>query len=253
MPSSSGPVPASWGVALPSDFHDGINNPIVESRVVHGMRKIPTGYQLAILPYNAVVEPNIDTNHQDSSVPRALYRTSEISVSSSYNAVKTIVSIAQVVFSSVTLYNARGDQLRQYGYAAFSLTVVPYLVMSIVNLLGNLSTADFPAIYLVHSPELDEAKAQGGEFDGVIGTVVPVEPEGAEYEVAPSLHGGYLLRPYPGADMKNTTSVQVSTKQQSNLFGYFAQPLKSFSSFRFVLPCSVVSVLGNAFKAIGHR
>ena len=83
-----------------------------------------------------------------------------------------IVSIAQVTFSSVTLYNARGDQLKRYGYAAFSLTVVPYLVMSIVNLLGNLSAADFPAIYLVHSPELDEAKTQGGEFDSVIGRVV---------------------------------------------------------------------------------
>ena len=60
-----------------------------------------------------------------------------------------MVSIVQVLLASATLYETRGDQFNQYGYAAFGLTVIPYIVMSIVNLLGNLLTPDFPTLYLV--------------------------------------------------------------------------------------------------------
>lgn len=95
-----------------------------------------------------------------------------MSISSSYNPGKALVAILQVVYASATLYNSRGKQIEIYGRAAFSFTVLPYIVMSIINLFGNLLTPDFATLYLVRSPEMDEAESRGAEFDGVIGRVV---------------------------------------------------------------------------------
>jgi hypothetical protein len=70
----------------------------------------------------------------------------------------------------VTLYQSRGDQISRYGYAAFDLTVAPYVVMSAVNLLGNLMVPGYPALYLVKSSVMIEARKDGGAcFDGVVG------------------------------------------------------------------------------------
>jgi hypothetical protein len=52
-------------------------------------------------------------------------------------------------------------------YAAFGLTLLPYLVMSVVNLVGNLVTPTYPTLYMVDSYELEgyysEIAAQHGE------------------------------------------------------------------------------------------
>jgi hypothetical protein len=153
-----------------------------EQRTVHGVRHLPEEYSLAILPSNTYIEPNFKGEH------------GEISVSSSHNVIKAIVSIVQVLFAIVTLYRTRGDQLNQYGYAAFGLTVLPYIIMSIVNLLGNLVTPDFSTLYLVHSPEMDEAETRGAHFDGVTGTVVEQSEEGSDSYAFERTQEGYLLR-----------------------------------------------------------
>ena len=41
-----------------------------------------------------------------------------------------VVAIAQVIFSSITIYRARGDQIEKYGYAAYGLSAYPYALMS---------------------------------------------------------------------------------------------------------------------------
>jgi len=80
-----------------------------------------------------------------------------------------MVAIAQVLYASYTLYETRGDQLNQYGYAAFGLTAIPYIIMSCVNLLGNLLTPNYPTLYLVSSPELVEALSRrDAQIDGVV-------------------------------------------------------------------------------------
>jgi hypothetical protein len=132
-------------------------------RKLHGLGVPPVGYELAILPVNAVVKANVDGG------------SSEIYVSSSYNLAQVLVSVFQLIASLITLYRARGDQLTRYGYAAFGLTVIPYITMSAVNLVGNLMTPNYESMYLVHSPELDEARERGGKFDGSVGTVVKLE------------------------------------------------------------------------------
>jgi hypothetical protein len=72
----------------------------------------------------------------------------------------------------ITLYRSRGDQLEQYGYAAFGLSVIQYAIMSFVNLLGNLICPDYPTLYIVRSEVMEEAEARGGRFIGTIGKLV---------------------------------------------------------------------------------
>lgn len=135
-------------------------------RKVHGLSELPKGYSLALLPSNAHVVPNkpYQTGHQKS-----------LTLSSSASIPQSMVAIFQVLYASYTLYKTRGDQLDRYGYAAFGLTVIPYIIMSFLNLLGNLSTPNYPTLYLVGSAELEEAKLQkDAAIDGVVGSVAPV-------------------------------------------------------------------------------
>lgn len=155
-------TPASWGTKFPKTFDEGfLRNAIRKDRIVHGSMYLPPGYMLAFLPSNAIIETSFSGELAD------------ISIASSYNLLKALVGIIQVCFSSVTIYQTRGDQVERYGYAAFGLTVIPYAIMSIVNLLGNLLTPDFPTLYMVKSPEMTEAEdpKRGGWFDGVVGVV----------------------------------------------------------------------------------
>jgi hypothetical protein len=101
------------------------------------------------------------------------------SISSNYNWIQSLVAIFQAGSAAVTLYKSHGDQIQRYGYAAFGLTVVPYLIMSIVNLVAQIAAADYPTVYMVGSPEMDEARGRGGVFDGVVGMLEPgaQEPE----------------------------------------------------------------------------
>lgn len=134
--------------------------PLAERRLIHGLQKLPIGYQLVILSSNVVL--TWDKEHGDS-LPV---------IASSRNIPKVVVAILQVIFASVTLYRTRGDQITRYGYAAFGLTVIPYIVMSLINLFGTMLTPDYPAIYVVRSLEMSEAEARGGCFDGIVGSVI---------------------------------------------------------------------------------
>jgi hypothetical protein len=139
---------------------------------VHGAIKLPEGYRLEYVPSDAKV-----------SVPEndALNSTTKIEISSNYSVSKAGIAIAQTVNAGFTLYKSKGDQLSHYGYAAFGLTVIPYIIMSLLNLLAQAVTPDFPTFYLVHSAELEEARRRGGIFDGVVGSLVPsIVPEGDE-------------------------------------------------------------------------
>ena len=171
---------------IPAKFYEGaFRNPIIgNARTIHGSRYLPPGYTIAFLPSNVEFE----TRCQEDGL-------SDVSISSSYNIVKALVAIIQVVLASTTLYKTRGDQIERYGYAAFGLTVLPYIIMSIINLIGNLLTPDFATLYLVRSPEMTEAEdpRRNGWFDGVVGEVKNSPDEngiGIRFE---EVEGGILL------------------------------------------------------------
>jgi hypothetical protein len=91
------------------------------------------------------------------------------SMPSSYNRTSTVIAIGQILYAAGTIYQTRGDQLSRYGYVAFGLTVTPYIVMSVVNLLGNLLNPEYPESYLVESQIMDEARRRGGKFPCTVG------------------------------------------------------------------------------------
>ena len=100
-------------------------------------------------------------------------RPSITQLSSNKNFAKGLIAIFQTFYASFTLYQARGDQIQRYGYAAFGLTVVPYLIMSIVNLASNVLTPDYSVMYLVGSDAMEEAKKRANsKFEGVVGRIL---------------------------------------------------------------------------------
>jgi hypothetical protein len=46
--------------------------------------------------------------------------------------------------------------MAQFGYAGFDLTVAPYAIVSLLNLLGSLLCPEFPAIYMIESSIMEE-------------------------------------------------------------------------------------------------
>lgn len=128
-------------------------------RKVHGRCSLPEGYALAIIP------PDANLCYCDSP------DKTSIDISSSYSVPRALVSIYQLIFASLTLYRTRGDQLDRYGYAAFGLTVTPYLIMSFVNLVGSFLTPTYSHVYLVQTSIMEEARLRNGDFDGTVGKI----------------------------------------------------------------------------------
>ncbi|RDL30652.1 uncharacterized protein BP5553_09997 [Venustampulla echinocandica] len=145
-------------------------DPVINlERNVQGVQHLPQGYTLAILPTFAKVASSFPDTEE------------EVTISSTWNGAKILITIIQTFYASFTLYETtKGQQTDQYGYAGFGFTVIPYVVMSIINLFGSLVTPDYPTMFLVWSAELKEAQDRGGKFDGIVGTVVSNVADGID-------------------------------------------------------------------------
>ena len=140
-------------------------------RMVFGFRKPPDQYEFAFVPRNTEVlgldDPAaIDTDESESPI-------STPKLSSSFNLVKGMAALLQLLYTSFTLYHTNGGQLKRYGFAAPGLTVLPYAVMSGLNLIANLVTPHYSTLYLVRSKVMEEAERRtGSRFHYVVGEVV---------------------------------------------------------------------------------
>lgn len=70
-------------------------------------------------------------------------------IGSNYSVVKVVAAIAQIVYGSFQLYQTGDKQIKRFGYAAYQLTIIPYIIMSLINLLASLCEPEFPAMLLV--------------------------------------------------------------------------------------------------------
>ncbi|KAJ5620595.1 hypothetical protein N7510_004579 [Penicillium lagena] len=148
---------------LTLEHYDASLETVGEEWQVFGDYHLPTGYELAYVPSNAIVDPISGTSAGLTSSEK---RNSVYNLSSIYSFSTALVAIVQIMYASATLYRSRGDQVAKYGYAAFGFTVLPYLIMSFVNLLGNLFTPRYSTLYLVRTEMMDEAVQRGGYFEG---------------------------------------------------------------------------------------
>jgi hypothetical protein len=113
-----------------------------------------------------------DRSSTFSSLAGLIESTPKPIIAASYSLPKAMIAIVQLGFAVVTLYQSSGKELDYYGYAAFGPTVIPYALMSFVNLIGNMLAPDYHALYFVGSDVMDEAIRRGALFDGVVGRLV---------------------------------------------------------------------------------
>ncbi|KAF8493056.1 hypothetical protein F5888DRAFT_1618299, partial [Russula emetica] len=159
----------------------------IASRVVFGLSKLPDHlsdqYEFAFVPRNTEVSELVDStptpssNSRDIPLLRPLYRIfrpslSTPKLSSSFNLVKGMAALLQSLYASFTLVRTDDGQVKQYGFAAPGLTVLPYAVMSTVNLMANLVAPHYPTLYLVRSKVMEEAEERGSRFHYVVGEMV---------------------------------------------------------------------------------
>jgi hypothetical protein len=127
--------------------------------------KLAHGYSIVMLPSCTPIRnlPN------DTAIDR---------INSNYDIMRGLAAIVQAILAIQTLYQTRGDQIERYGFASFGLTVAPYAIMSLVNLMGALSRPEYDAVYLIGSPMMvEERRRKGleGYYDGVVGEVLEAD------------------------------------------------------------------------------
>ncbi|KAJ7907871.1 hypothetical protein B0H13DRAFT_1618046 [Mycena leptocephala] len=152
------------------------------TRNINGKPSLPKGYALAFVPRTAKVAP-LEGDHACVPDPQ-------------YDIIKGLVSLARAFYVFYTLYQARGDQVSRYGYAAFGLTVLPYAVMSTINLIGAFFAPTFDGLYLVQSDTLLEASGRAGaNFVRVVGTLLPADATHPVFPVSGKMYSTGLWNP----------------------------------------------------------
>ncbi|KAF7923236.1 uncharacterized protein EAE98_007941 [Botrytis deweyae] len=137
---------------------------------VHGTYELPEGYEFAIVPRNTFLISQVASDtHGD---PRL---SSEISAS--YSVLKAVASVVQVVAAFTTLLSNRPDLISRWGYASYHLTVIPYLAMTLVNLISNMVSPDYSCLYMIRSETMVEAERSGGRFEGGIAQMISLLPK----------------------------------------------------------------------------
>lgn len=130
----------------------------------HGNFVLPDGYEWMVVPTHVQVFPPPALESIDSSTV----------IATSSNLAGTVLGLYQVLHGTWSLYMARGDQIKLYGFSAFGLCVLLFLPMTVFNLVVQLFTEDYPEFYMVQSAEMLEAQAwqRGGFFEGTVGTTL---------------------------------------------------------------------------------
>jgi hypothetical protein len=96
----------------------------------------------------------------------------DVRIAPSSDIFSSIAGVAQLTFGLSTLFETTGPQVNRFGYAAFGLTVLPYLIMSIINTTAIFFTPTYSSMYLVHSEIMDEALGHpGAHFEGTVGRI----------------------------------------------------------------------------------
>ena len=185
---------------------------------IHGRFVLPPGYILITVPWGAKFEDDQFEKPlswwERTTKGLRRYEKRPTDIACSYNMIKSLVSVFQVIFGVITLYRTRGNEIDRYGYAAFGLTVTPYAWMSLINLLGNLMRPEYPALYVVGSPLLDDiCKKYGSQCaDGTVGRLTEESAKQAQDEFRAAQ--GYRIREKTRDSRKDTTKTKERTKKK---------------------------------------
>ena len=216
-------------------YCDTSNVYVQPERKVHGLGRLPKGYRLAYVPRDAVVAFKWDEDlptPENSDEPSwsislifpkiwDLVKTTGTAInawfhalhssapegqeksgvfSSSYALTKVLIALFQLVYGALSLADSRGDQINQFGYAAFGLTVAVYTVMAAINLIGHLLTPDYSTLFVVHNEVLEEimqrpdlSDVDKRFADGAVGQLIAADDEyrTSNYQPRRLFHGRF--------------------------------------------------------------
>ena len=96
----------------------------------------------------------------------------DLGIAGSQSLIKSFIALVQL-FSIIQIL--RADKVHDYG--AYQLTLIPYALMSFVNIVSGFLAPSYPAVYMVESTVMKEARKRGGVFDGVVGLLDEDEEE----------------------------------------------------------------------------
>ncbi|KAF7945347.1 hypothetical protein EAE96_010122 [Botrytis aclada] len=186
---------------------------------VHGTYDLPEGYEFAIVPRNTFLISQVASDtHRD---PRL---SSEISAS--YSVLKAVASLIQVVAAFTTLLSNRPDLIRHWGYASYHLTVIPYLDMTLVNLISNMVSPDYSCLYMIRSETMVEAEKLGGRFEGEIAQMISLLPKD-DVQVENPAWSGLTQK-----DLQNFSLKLTSTASEVYAFNIATHLLDLFTASR---------------------
>ncbi|RYP40739.1 hypothetical protein DL767_001494 [Monosporascus sp. MG133] len=172
MPATKGPILQTGSTArgpMPSSKFPWWNPPHAYEAVprgtqVHGEYWLDQDYYLAIVPLTASLTLEFDNGKELAPAADSSLIHGGAGLASSGNRLKQFISLIQAIWAFITIYRTRGDQIQEYGYAAFGLTVAPYAMMSLLNLLANFVTPEYPFMFVIRTPVMDEAEREGKGF-----------------------------------------------------------------------------------------
>ena len=138
-----------------------------DERLIHGMARPGPGYTLAVPAHKAYTEEVIQEYLED---------TKDLKIHHPPGVTNVLLSIFQIIFASFTLYFTPSDQIPRWGYAAYGLSVFPYALMSVLNLLCAGYVGSYTCGQVLRTPILQESLQPGrgttiAKFDGVIGVL----------------------------------------------------------------------------------
>jgi hypothetical protein len=135
-----------------------------------------------------------------------------------------MAALLQFLYASFTFYRTIGGQVNRYGFAAPGFTVLPYAVMSALNLMANLVAPHYPTLYLVRSEVMEEAEWRTGlPFDYVVGKVAEsgtnnIVPEGWS-EIAGSFKDDdKLLYVSPSAAREEDEKIEMCDSSRQTIY-----------------------------------
>ncbi|PCH36734.1 hypothetical protein WOLCODRAFT_20719 [Wolfiporia cocos MD-104 SS10] len=112
-----------------------------EQHNIHGDWQLPKGYRLLAIPINVI---------------------DNLLAKESMNLMAACITLYRTITS--------GDQIARYGYAAYGITVFPYALTSLVNLIAIGLVGDYPYFYVLRTSILQEAESRPDAVcDGAIG------------------------------------------------------------------------------------
>lgn len=140
----------------------------INLRTVHGNRCTTDEYALYALGRYQVEELSLE-NAQNS-------KKFKLELPCNHSFVKPAISLIQIVYSSISLYQNSKTQFNTAGFGAYTFVGIPFILMSLLNLLAAICSPEYPCYYLLESDLMDEARSKGCEFNGTVGRIKKPEP-----------------------------------------------------------------------------